>query len=358
MSHPSHGDRHPRVSLVIPNRDNARVLDLVLERLAVHTTYPDVEVVLVDDGSTDSSREILRRWRDSGRLPDFRLIEREHGGVVDALNAGLRAATGELVVQLDADAAIETPGWLERMVAFFESDRRIGVVTAKVVFPWGDVHACGVNVIGARGFHDRGTEVSEPVGRRTNHQRVSRPAEDDCAACRHIAEVDGGIGCCMMYRREVALAVGGYDAGFSPVWLDDVDLALSIRRHGRKVFFLPDVRVVHHLDIKSLQREVPLRGRAALSVLWRARKLVSPSVRSRARQALGLDRAPVEHSERLAHHYAYWRRKWGFDILNPDMSAVHDRWGDTEICWSTNREMREAGERIVAAYHAARTAAA
>ncbi len=51
----------PRVSLLLPNKDNARVLDLVLDRLARHTTYPDVELVAVDDGSSDGSQELLRR---------------------------------------------------------------------------------------------------------------------------------------------------------------------------------------------------------------------------------------------------------------------------------------------------------
>ncbi|HEX5909877.1 MAG TPA: glycosyltransferase family A protein, partial [Thermoleophilaceae bacterium] len=107
----------PRVSLLLPNRDNAPVLDLVLDRLAVNSQYDDLELVVVDDGSTDGSREILRRWRDSGRFADFQLIEREPSGVIETLNAGLQAATGELVVQLDGDASVETPGWVGKMVA-------------------------------------------------------------------------------------------------------------------------------------------------------------------------------------------------------------------------------------------------
>jgi len=52
----------------------------------------------------------------------------------------------------------------------------------------------------------------------------------------------------------------------------------------------------------------------------------------------------------LLHHYEYFRRKWGFDMLNPDMQTLADRWGDTELCWQLNSDMREAGERIVAAW--------
>src|SRR4051794_28853005 len=203
--------RTPSVSLLMPNRDNAALLDLVMERLASNTQYSDFELIVVDDGSTDGSREILRRWRDSGRFAEFNLIERIHGdgGVVDALNEGLRAATGELVVQLDADASIETPGWLDRMVRFFVSDPRIGVVTGKIVTDAGLLQACGINVIGPDGYYNRGHELAEPVGRRTSMQNVRWFAEDEWPAAEQIAEVDGGMGVCMMYRRDAAVEIGG-----------------------------------------------------------------------------------------------------------------------------------------------------
>jgi len=340
----------PRVTLLMPNRDNAPLLDHVLDRLARNTTYADFELVVVDDGSTDGSLEILRRWSDSGRFAEMRLIEHDHRGVVEALNAGLEAATGDLVVQLDGDASIETRGWLEEMVRFVSSDERIGVVTAKVVLDTGEVHTCGVEVVGADGLHDGGTEITEPVGARTYHQRVVRPREAHCARCEHTAEVDGGMGACMMYRRAVALDVGGYDAGFAPVWFDDLDLTLAIRRHGLKVFFLPSVRVVHHVSRRAASRGITVRRRIAMAAHFLARATLPDRTRVRLVRMAGLDHAPREHADRLAHHYAYWERKWGFDPLNPDMDEVQRRWGDTEICWRSSPERRAVGEAIVAAY--------
>jgi GT2 family glycosyltransferase len=342
----------PRVTLLLPNRDNAPVLDLVLDRLATNSQYENLELVAVDDGSSDGSVEILRRWRDSGRFADFRLLEREHSGVIDTLNAGLAEATGELVVQLDADASVETPGWVEKMVAFFETDPRVGVVTGKIVFDWGEIHTCGVDVVGPTGFHDRGVEITEPVGKRTYHQRVMRRREGDCPECDEIAEVDGGIGCCMMYRREVALELGGYDPGWAPVWFDDLDLTLCIRRHGLKVFYLPDVRVIHHVGRRVQDERLGRR-------LWLATRrgigsTLPVRVRRRISQRLDLDLPPRWVWERLLHHYDYWEQKWGFDMLNPDMDAVRERWGHTEVCWRDDPGKRAEGERIIAAYRAGR----
>ncbi len=351
------GRASPSVSLLVPNRNNEPTLDLVLGRLEQHTAHSNLELVVVDDGSTDLSLPILRRWRDSGRLPNFRLIERGHGGAIAALNTGLEQAAGDIVVQLDADASIETPDWLSRMLALFCSDERIGVVTGRVVIDDGHVHAYGVNLIGREGMYDRGTRITEPIGRRTLHSRVDRPLDGHSDLGRRVAEVDAGIGCCMMYRRSDALEAGGYDPGFSPVWFDDLDLALSIRRGGKKAFFLPDVHVSHRLGMRTT-REAVSRQRLALRRLrQQAGDLLPPRARYAIGRAVGLEGPPPEHLARLRHHYAHWRDKWGFDFINPDMDEVLARWGGTEVCWAFDEERRAAGREIIAQFVAGGPAA-
>jgi glycosyltransferase involved in cell wall biosynthesis len=345
----------PRVSLLLPNFNNERVLDLVLGRLAANTTYPDVELVIVDDGSTDGSREILRRWRDSGAFAgDVHLIEQPNRGAIDALNAALSAAEGELCVQIDSDASIETPGWIERLLALMTLDDRVGVVTGKVVMDSGALHTCGVNVVDAAGWHDRPSKLLEAPGHRRWHHRVDRFMEGEGGdAEQKAAEVDAGMGCCMMYRRADALAAGGYDAGYAPVWFDDVDLCISIRRLGRKAFYLPDVRVVHHLAARRGPRPRPTLARRLATRL-------PGGARERIEERFRIDlngHFSAEQLGRLEHHYRYWRDKWGWDVRNPDMDEIRRRWGDTEICWATDGERRAAGEEILLAFERTRRGA-
>jgi GT2 family glycosyltransferase len=348
-------ERHwPSVSLLMPNRDNAPVLGLVLQNLAAHTQYPDVELIVVDDGSSDGSREILGRWRAAKCFDgEVSIVDHEHtaGGVVDALNAGLAVASGELVVQLDADASIETPDWLRRMVSFFSSDPRIGAVTGRVVMDTGELQTCGLDVVSRAGCHERGCEITEQIGSRTSNHHVRRFYEAEWPACRELVEVDAGSGVCMMYRRDAALAIGGYDRGFAPVWLDDLDLTISLRRAGLKVFYLPDVRSVHYLHKRTRpddQLLEPGRARTTARALRHTVGSVLPrEVGGSVVRMLNWDRGPRSYRRGVSRHYRYWRKKWGWDLLNPDLEAVQQRWGTTEICWKSNQEMRRVGEQII-----------
>jgi hypothetical protein len=184
------------------------------------------------------------------------------------------------------------------------------------------------------------------------------PEGEGGTAETELAEVDSGIGCCMMYRRADALAAGGYDSGWSPVWFDDIDLCIGIRRLGRKVFYLPDVRVVHHLVARGAptgrERFTPRRFAGAL--IRRGAKRLPYETRARIEERFDVDLAlhytPVQR-RRLEHHYAYWRQKWGWDLRNPDGSDIERRWAGTEVNWRQDPERRAAGEAIARAFRAA-----
>jgi glycosyltransferase involved in cell wall biosynthesis len=103
------------VSIVICNHDYARFLDAAI-RSAVEQDHPDTEVIVVDDGSTDGSRDVIERWGNA-----IGAVYKPHGGQVSAYNAGFSLVTGDVVVFLDADDLLEHSA-CSRVVERFGAD--------------------------------------------------------------------------------------------------------------------------------------------------------------------------------------------------------------------------------------------
>ena len=113
--------RRPRVSVVMPVFEVERFVGRALQSVLAQT-LSDLEVVIVDDGSTDRSIDICRAFRD----PRIRIRGQENRGLSGARNTGIRHARGELVALLDADDAWE-PEKLARHVAHLDARPSVGV---------------------------------------------------------------------------------------------------------------------------------------------------------------------------------------------------------------------------------------
>jgi glycosyltransferase involved in cell wall biosynthesis len=111
----------------MPVYDGARYLTAAIDSL-LHQTFQDFEVVVVDDGSTDATPEILRGY---GRR--LRVLRQAHAGIVLALNAALERARGEFVARMDADDVAE-PSRLERQVDFLRRHPEVGVLGTALRF--------------------------------------------------------------------------------------------------------------------------------------------------------------------------------------------------------------------------------
>jgi hypothetical protein len=98
----------PRVSIVVCSYNGAATLEQCIRSLLA-LAYPDYEVIVVDDGSTDNTAAILARF------PSIRVITQSNQGLSSARNAGLRSATGEIVAYTDADCFVDAD-WLTHLV--------------------------------------------------------------------------------------------------------------------------------------------------------------------------------------------------------------------------------------------------
>ena len=114
-SAPPHGTDEPAMgaSVVIPVHNGARWLEDVLAAIRTARPTGSLEVIAIDDGSTDGSHEILARHASAGGLT---LLDGARRGAAAALNVGIRAARYSLIAQIDQDVVI-APDWIERLVA-------------------------------------------------------------------------------------------------------------------------------------------------------------------------------------------------------------------------------------------------
>jgi len=327
------------VSLILPNYNNAPVLDLFFQKLVENTHYGNYEFIVVDDGSSDSSVEVLKKWRSDGCIPNFTLVEKPHSGVVETLNVALEKTRGKLICRLDGDATIETPNWLTKMVQFYTSHADIGMVVAKIFFDNGRLHSAGRNVICLEGLHDRGTTITEEVGNRTFDGNVKRGK--DTNQFDQTCEVDTALGCCTLFSRELAQAIGGFDTGYAPVWLEDDDFGLNVRRLQKKVYYFPEVCAVHRISQRNRRHDGSWFKYFPQRVIYKLSNMIlNPANRESNPWRMQI----------LRHHYAYWLRKWGFDPLNPDLDFIFHRYQGTEICWRFEEDRKQRGEQIVRAY--------
>jgi GT2 family glycosyltransferase len=201
------GGPWPPVSVVVCTHNGQRTLDECLARLA-GLTYPDYEVIVVNDGSGDASAEIARRH-------SAILIQTEHRGLGHARNKGIEAARGEIVAFLDDDAYPDAD-WLHYVAALLRANGHAGVG--------------GPNI----------------------------PPEDDGFLAECVAAAPGGPihvlvsdreaehvpGCNMAFRKDVLEEVGGFDERFEAAG-DDVDLCWRLQKANRTLGFSAGAVVMH-----------------------------------------------------------------------------------------------------------------
>ncbi|GAB3556606.1 GT2 family glycosyltransferase/SAM-dependent methyltransferase [Actinopolyspora lacussalsi] len=213
----------PEVSVIVPVHGEWDYTRQCLRSLAGHRVSTPFEVVVVDDASPDDSAELLRR------CPGVRLVRAERNlGFVGACNLGAEHARGRQLFFLNNDTEV-TESWLDELVATADSDERIGLVGAKLLYPDGRMQECGSAV------------WSDGTG--WNLGRLGDPDAPEYAALR---DVDYCSGAALLVRRELFESLGGFDTGYSPAYYEDTDLAFGVRAAGFRTVVQPRAVVVHH----------------------------------------------------------------------------------------------------------------
>lgn len=236
----------PPVTIIIPTKDAPQLLGPCLTSIE-ETTYPNFEVIVIDNDTTDPEALALMERDGVRRIP-----LRGRFNFSRANNIGAAEARGDFLVFLNNDTEIISPDWLEHLVHYGQQPD-VGASGALLVYEDQTVQHAGV-VLGMRGTADH-------VMRGFPHDLDGYAGSLACAR-----EVSAVTAACMMIRKSLFQEVGGFNEHFFTAY-QDVDLCLRLRARGLRIIYTPRAVIVHHESV-SRQRYYDMVDRMLLLDRW------------------------------------------------------------------------------------------
>lgn len=231
----------PKVSVIVPTRDGFELLQAVMHGLKHTTSYPNLELIVVDNESTcPKTLELFKSLKKMG----VRLVSYPKPFNYAAINnLAAKKASGELLLFLNNDTEMLEPDWLTEMVVQFQRPS-IGIVGKKLLWPNRMVQHGGV-VVGINGL--------------AAHAFVQCEASDPGYFGFNLLdrEQSAVTGACLMIRRADFLKIGGFDEISFPVAFNDVDLCLKIRQQNQRVVMTTRHPVIHNESASRGKEDSP-----------------------------------------------------------------------------------------------------
>jgi len=229
--------RLPLVSIIVVNYNGEKFIEQCISSI-LKSKYPFFELIVIDNASTDKSREILQeKFGDDNRLRI--IINKTNVGFAEANNIGVAKSRGKYLAFVNNDTEVD-PYWLSELIRVAESDLTIGACQSKLV------------IMGTDLLDGTGDFITENGISFIRSHRIRNSPD-------HInAEIFSARAAAMLVRKKIFTAVGGFDPDYF-IGYEDVDLGWRIRLLGYKVVFVP-TSIVYHIGRASTSRKRDLES--------------------------------------------------------------------------------------------------
>ena len=223
---------NPKVSILIPNKDNVNLLKTCIDSILKLTTYKNYEILIIENNS--EKKETLEYYNEISKNEKVRII---NSGIKEfnyskIINFGVQNATGEFILQLNNDTKVLNSDWLENMVGYAQN-KEIGAVGARLYYDDKTIQHAGI-IVGLSGIAGN-MLVNLPYGK---HAYFGREA-----ATRNVAAVTGA---CLLCRKELYEEVGFMDEEKFKVAFNDVDFCLKLLEKGYRNIYNPYSELIHY----------------------------------------------------------------------------------------------------------------
>ncbi len=233
------------VSILIPYRDHIEMTRECVAAIRRHTKGVAYEIILLDNWS--SGPEAEKFAVEQANLPQTQVLRiAEPFNYSRINNLGARAAGHEFLLMLNNDVFVSDDAWLRVMLDEMLAEPLVGVVGAKLLYPGGEVQHAGV-VLGVGGVAD--------------HAFRGIPGDAPGYMMHNLAaqEVSAVTGACMLVRRAMFEAVGGFDERDLTIAFNDIDLCVKITQVGAKIIYMPDAVAEHRESMSRGDDTDPLK---------------------------------------------------------------------------------------------------
>ena len=221
---------NPKVSIVIPNKDEKETLKKCLESIWQKTTYSNYEIILVENNST--TREIRDYYQELDGKNGVRVVYWDKEFNYSAINNfGISYAKGEYILCLNNDITVISPEWMEELLANCQRPE-VGIVGARLYYPDNTIQHAGI-VLGMGGCAG---SLFVGLARSRGGYLHKAALQQDLSAV---------TAACFMVKKEAFEKVGGFEEKLA-VAFNDVDFCLKVRHAGYLVVYDPYAELYHH----------------------------------------------------------------------------------------------------------------
>lgn len=219
----------PKIAVVILNWNGKYFLEKFLPSV-FNSTYPNIEFVIGDNGSTDNSVQYVRE-----NFPVFKILEnKENLGFAGGYNQILERVSADYFILLNSDVEV-TPGWIEPVIAEMEADHLLAACQPKIL----SYHYKGAfEHAGAAGGY------IDCFGFPFCRGRIVDQVEHDLGQYNDSKEVFWATGAALFIKADLWREAGGFDADFF-AHFEEIDLCWRLKRMGYKIGYCPDAQVYH-----------------------------------------------------------------------------------------------------------------
>lgn len=222
-------ENHPKVSILIPNKDQADTLKTCIDSIIERSSYDNYEIVIIENNSVEEKTFQYYDSISSDVISVVKCVTKWNYSYIN--NYGLKYIKGDYVIFLNNDTEVISEDWIEQML-FFAKRKDVGAVGIKLLYPDHTIQHGGV-ILGIRGIAGHAFLGADETEKGYMNRLVT------------VSNVSAVTAACMMVPAEVLKKVKGFDEGFA-VAFNDVDLCLRIKKAGYRIVMNPFAKLYHY----------------------------------------------------------------------------------------------------------------